>query len=312
MKKYTSPLILLLASVLWGFAFVAQKAATTLPTFTLLFSRSTVATLILIPIVVLFDKLSKNGRKLISFKERKIGITRREFLGGAVCGVFLFIASALQQAGIAETDAGKASFITALYVVIVPIYALILGKRSPVNAWIGVALAIVGFYLLCIKEGLAIAPSDVLIFLCALMFAMQIVAIDLLLTTCDGVRLSLIQFAAMSVFSLITALIFELPFSLTDIAAVLPEILFLGIGSSGIAYTLQIIGQKNTEPAVASIILSLESVFGALFSALLLGERMTAIEYAGCAIVLSAVIISQLNFVPPSRKDKQKSGARKN
>lgn len=296
MKKIISPILLLTAAILWGFSFVAQKATTIVPTFTLLFSRSIVAVFFLIPAVMLFDRFSKNGRTLVSIKDKKIGITKRELLGGTLCGTFLFAASALQQAGIANTDAGKTSFITALYVVIVPIYALLLGRKSPINAWIGIGIAVIGFYLLCIKDGFTIAPSDLLVFACAFAFALQIITVDMLLPTCDGVRLSLVQFSAVTVFSLITALIFELPFVWSGILEVLPQILFLGIGSSGIAYTLQIVGQKNSDPAVASILLSLESVFGALFSAMFLGERMTPKEYIGCAVVLIAVIISEVDM----------------
>ncbi len=296
MKKIISPILLLSAAILWGFSFVAQKATVIVPTFTLLFSRSIVAVFFLIPAVALFDRFSNNGRKIISIKEKKIGITKRELLGGTLCGAFLFAASALQQAGIANTDAGKTSFITALYVVIVPIYALLIGRKSPINAWIGIGIAVIGFYLLCIKENFTIAPSDLLVFACAFAFALQIMTVDMLLPTCDGVRISLVQFSAVTVFSFIAALIFELPFVFSGIIEVLPQILFLGIGSSGIAYTLQIVGQKNTEPAVASILLSLESVFGAVFSAMFLHERMSAKEYAGCAVVLIAVLISEIDI----------------
>ena len=296
MKKIISPILCVTAAILWGFSFVAQKATTVVPTFTLLFSRSIVAVCFLVPAVMVFDKLSKNGRTLISLKEKKIGITKGELLGGTLCGAFLFTASALQQAGIANTDAGKTSFITALYVVIVPVYALVLGKKSPMNAWIGIGIAVVGFYLLCIKEDFTIAPSDLLVFACAFAFALQIVTVDMLLPTCDGVRLSLVQFSAVTVFSLGGALIFELPFIFSGILSVLPEILYLGIGSSGIAYTLQIVGQKDSDPAVASILLSLESVFGALFSAMFLSERISAKEYTGCAVVLVAVIISEVDI----------------
>lgn len=296
MKKYLSTLILLLAAIIWGFAFVAQKAASSVPAFTLLLSRSVIAMVALIPITVIFDKLSKGERRLFGAKGKPIDLSKKEIIGGIVCGVFLFAASALQQIGITDTDAGKTSFITALYVVIVPIYALILGKKSPINAWIGIAIAVVGFYLLCIKDGFSIASSDLLVVLCAFVFAMQIMAIDVVIPDCEGIRLSLVQFATVTVLSLVFALIFDPPFDFGAIAAVLPEIIFLGIGSSGIAYTCQIIGQKNSEPAVASIILSLESVFGALFSAVVLSERMQPREYLGCAAVLAAVIISQLDF----------------
>ncbi len=309
MKKIISPVLLLSAAILWGFSFVAQKATTIVPTFTLLFSRSIIAVAALIPAVILLDRVSKNGRRLISFKQKKIGITKRELIGGTVCGAFLFIASALQQEGLGGTDAGKTSFITALYVVIVPIYALIFGKRSPLNAWMGVGIATAGFYLLCIKDGFSIAPSDLLVFACAFAFAAQILVVDKLLPTCDGVRISLVQFSAVTLFSLISALIFELPILLSSIAEVLPEILYLGICSSGIAYTLQILGQRNSEPAVASILLSLESVFGALFSALILSEKMSFREYAGCGVILAAVLIAEIDFKSLWNRFKEKKSA---
>lgn len=296
MKKYISTIILFFAAIIWGFAFVAQKAAAAIPPFTLIFARSIVAIFALIPVILLFDKMSNNGRKLFSIKEKRADISKAELLCGTVCGIFLFAASVLQQMGISGTDAGKTSFITALYVVIVPLYALFFGKKSSVNVWIGIAIAVIGFYLLCIKENFTVVASDMLIVLCAFIFAMQIMAVDLSLSKCDAIRLSLVQFATVTVLSLIFALIFEPPFDMEAILGVLPEILFLGIGSSGIAYTLQIVGQKNSEPAVASIILSLESVFGAVFSAIFLHERMLAKEYIGCVLVFAAVIISQLDF----------------
>ena len=294
MKKYLSPLLLTLAALIWGIAFVAQKAAAEIPAFTLLAARSIIATLVLVPIVVLFDKLKKSGRSLFSVGGS--ALTKKELIGGIVSGVFLFIASALQQVGIAGTDVGKASFITALYVLIVPIYALIFGKKSPLSTWIGVIISIVGFYLLCIKEDLSIMPADLLVLLCAVVFAIQIMSIDHFSKDSDGVRLSLVQFFTVTVISTVAALIFESPISFSAIGAVMPEILYLGIGSSGIAYTLQILGQKNTHPAVASIILSLESVIGAIASAIILGERMSAREYVGAAIVFVAVVISQIDM----------------
>ena len=296
MKKYLSPFLLLLTALIWGFAFVAQKSASTLPTFTILFARSLIAVFALTAAVIFFDKISKSERKLFSFKARKIDITKREIIAGVICGSLLFLASALQQSGIAETDAGKTSFITALYVVIVPIYALLWGKKSSLNAWLGIGIAVIGFYLLCIKDGFTIAPSDFLVVLAAFAFAMQIMAVDVLLPGCDGVRLSLVQFATITVLAGIASLVLAPPVEFSAFKTALPDILYLGIASSGIAYTLQIIGQKNTHPALASIILSLESVFGAFFSAIVFAERMSPREYIGCAVVLFAVIISQLDL----------------
>jgi drug/metabolite transporter (DMT)-like permease len=231
-----------------------------------------------------------------SRKGIKADLSPHELIGGAVCGLCLFVASALQQFGIRDTDVGKTAFITAMYVVIVPLYGIILRKKAPLTAWVGVALCTVGFYLLCIKDGFSLSISDLTVLACAFVFALQIVAADAFLPKCDSLRLSLVQFLTVSILSVISALIFESPISFSSMKECLPEIFFLAIGSSGIAYTCQIIGQKNTPPAVASIILSLESVFGVIASTALLGERMSAREYAGCAVVFAAVIISQLDL----------------
>ena len=308
MKKHISVVLLFITALIWGAAFAAQKAATSVPPFALGAARSAIATVILAPIAMLFDKFSKNKRNLFSFKkgEKTMDITHRELIGGVVCGIFLFVASTLQQTGMTVgTDAGKASFITALYVVAVPFFALVFRRKSPINAWIGVAVSVIGFYLLCIKENFTIATSDLLIFFAALAFAAQIIAIDSFLPDCDGVRLSLIQFATVGALSFVCSLIFEGAGSFASVTLCIPEILFLGIGSSGIAYTLQIIGQKGVKPAAASIILSLESVFGALAGALILKETMSPREYIGCAVVFLAVILSQTDFKALLQKNAQ-------
>lgn len=308
MKKYISAILLFITALIWGTAFAAQKAATSVPPFALGAARSAIATAVLVPIVMLFDKISKNERHLFSFKkgEKSVDITLRELVGGFICGIFLFVASTLQQTGMTVgTDAGKASFITALYVVAVPLFGIAIRRKSPLNAWLGVGVAVVGFYLLCIKDNFSIATSDLLIFFAALTFAAQIIAIDLFIPNCDGVRLSLIQFATVTLLSFAAALIFEGADSFSSVILFVPEILFLGIGSSGIAYTLQIIGQKGMHPAAASVILSLESVFGALAGAIILKEVMSVREYAGCAVVFLAVMLSQTDFKAlPLRKNK--------
>ena len=296
MKKYVSILLMLLAAVIWGFAFSAQKVASVIPPFTISAIRSFLAVLFLIPSVMLFDKLSKNGRRL--FAKKGIDLKKSELIGGSICGAILFVASNLQQTGIGGTDAGKASFITALYIVIVPIYNLLFGKKSPLNVWISVGIAVVGFYLLCVKNDFSISPADLLVFLCALGYAMQIVAIDrsLAYDGTDGVRLSCIQFFVAGVLSLICSLIFENGQDVSLIFNYIPELLYIGIFSSGVAFTLQILGQKNTPPEIASMVLSLESVFGAIAGSLVLGEVMSSKEYIGCAVIFLAVILSQLEL----------------
>ena len=291
--------MLLMAALIWGIAFVAQKASSVIPPFALGASRTAIAVPVIALAVVLFDKTSKNGRKLFSFSKGKkpIDITKRELIGGVICGVLLFVATSLQQFGLHDgTDAGKAAFITALYVIIVPIMSLFLRKSSPVNAWIAVIIAVFGFYLLCVKADFSVEASDITVFLCTFAFAAQIIAVDMLLPTCDGVRISLIQFATVAILSAICAFIFEGAEAFAPVLDCLPQILYLGIFSSGAAYTLQILGQKGTHPAVASVILSLESVFGALSGAIFLKETMSGREYFGCALVFLAVLLSQLDI----------------
>ena len=282
--------------MLWGFAFAAQKAASDLPAFTLGTLRSIIAVLFLMAVIPFLDKFTKNGRRILTDRKRP-DISRAEIIGGIVAGIILATASAFQQTGLGEgTDAGKAAFITALYVVIVPVISLFFGKRPPVNVYISVVIAVIGFYFLCIKPGTTLIFSDLLVLICALIFALHIIAIDRLSPGCDGVRMSLVQFATAFVVNAVLALIFELPINTSLILDRLPAILYLAIGSSGIAYTLQIVGQKDCDPTVASILLSLESVFGVIGGALFLGETMTKREYLGCVIVFLAVVLSQLDF----------------
>ena len=300
-KKLFSIIILLIASIIWGLAFSAQKDAGELGGFTVGAARNLFAVLFLIPILPLMDKISKSGRSMI--KDKRPDLTKAEIIGGVIAGAFMTFATALQQNGISDgTDAGKAGFITALYVVIVPIYALFFGKNSPLRVWISVGIAILGFYLLSVKSDFTIVPSDFSILLCAFIFGGQIMAIDLFADKCEGIRLSLVQFATGFVLNLIFALITEWPISMGLIWDNILSLLYLGIFSSGIAYTLQVIGQKNLNPGVACILLSLESVFGAIGGALIFGEVMSPREILGSGIVFSAVILSQLEF---SKREKQ-------
>ena len=296
LNRYLSPTLMVIAAMIWGFAFSAQKAAESIPPFTLGAVRSLFAFVFLIFVILFFDSFLDTGRRLFS-REKKIDINRTEIIGGTICGIILAFASFLQQAGISGgTDAGKASFITALYVVMVPIYALALRKRAPLNVWISMPIAVVGFYFLCITGDFTMAVSDLLVLLCALIFPIHILAIDSFSPKCDGVRMSCVQFFVATIVNLIFALILESPISFSGIGENIFPLLFLGIGSSGIAYTLQIIGQRGVNPAAASILLSLESVFGVLGSVLFLGEKMSAREYIGCAVVFLAVIISQIDI----------------
>lgn len=305
-KKYISTALLFVAAIIWGFAFAAQDAASDMGAFTLGFARSIIAGVFLIGVVILFDKLLGTGRKL--FSKQGIDLSRTEIISGVIIGTVLVIASAFQQIGInSGTDGGKAAFITALYVILVPVYALALKKKAPVNVWISIAIAVVGFYFLCIKDDLSIAPSDLLVIGASLIFPIHILTIDHFSPKCDGIRMSMVQFFTASVLNLIIALIAEGPSEFGLIGPNVMPLLFLGIGSSGIAYTLQILGQKDVNPAVASIILSLESVFGVIGTALFLGQTLTPREYLGCAIVLVAVVLSQIDFTAIKKRGSKKA-----
>ena len=292
---------MLIAAAIWGFAFVAQKQAEAVPAFTLVFARSLLGTVFLFFLIILLDRVLRTGRRLVS--KKGLDFTKTEIIGGTCCGIILSIASVLQQAGMNNgTDAGKSAFITALYVVLVPVFGLVLKKRAPINAWFSVGIAVVGFYLLCITDGFSLEFSDALVLLCAAVFAVHILVIDRFSPKCDGVRMSCIQFAVVTVVTLIFSLILESPMKLDAIGASIWPIVMLGIGSSGIAYTLQILAQSRINPALAAIIMSLESVFGLLSGVIFLGETMNKRQYIGCAIVFVAVLLSQLDFSELGKK----------
>lgn len=288
--------MLLGAAVIWGFAFSAQKAAEALPPFAIGAARSAVASVFLIFVILFLDKALHTGRHLFN-RSQIIDLSRTELIGGIVCGSILTIATFLQQAGLnAGTDAGKTAFITALYVVLIPIYGLFVGRRAKLNSIISVIIAVFGFYFLCIKGDFSIVTSDLIVLCCALVFPIHILTIDKFSPKCDGVRMSFVQFLTSTVLNLILMLIFEdVPPAHLVLDNALP-IVFLGVGSSGIAYTLQIIGQRGTDPTAASLIMSLESVFGVIGSAIVFGEVMTPREYLGSAIVFIAVILAEIDF----------------
>lgn len=300
MKKYIGPLLLLITALIWGFAFPFQKEAAEIPPMTLNAVRSFVAVLFLLPMIPVMDRVRHTGRRL--FVGGRLDFTRREWIGGALCGLVLSAASSLQQLGFHEgADAGKTAFLTALYVVIVPLLGLFLGKRVGARLWVSIGIAVGGFWLLCIKDGFTIASSDLILLLCALVCALHILTVDHFIGGCDGVRMSTLQFFFVFLFTGVMGLIVEGVPDLSLIAEHVFPILYLGVGSSGIAYTLQILGQRSTNHALASVLMSLESVFGALGGALVLGEVMTPKEYFGCAVVFIAVLIAEVE-IPIQKK----------
>ena len=213
--------------------------------------------------------------------------------GGICCGLALFVASNLQQIGIQYTTVGKAGFITALYIVMVPVFGIFLKKRAGIRVWVSVALAVAGLYLLCITDRLALGKGDILVLLCAVVFAVHILVVDHFSAKADGVRMSCIQFLVCGLLSGVCMLIMERP-EMPLILQAWQPILYAGVFSCGVGYTLQIVGQKGTDPTVASLILSLESVVSVLAGWLLLGQRLSVRELGGCALMFAAILLAQL------------------
>ena len=289
----------LLTALIWGTAFVAQDVcADHMGPMTFNATRFFIAFLALLVIVFIFGHLKKDGPSQTAV-QRKQG-RKSLVLGGVCCGSALALGSYLQQAGMtAGTDAGKAGFITALYIVLVPIFGLFLRKKVSLPIWISVGLAVVALYLLCITNGFSIAPGDVLLLGCAAGFAIHILVCDHFTQFVDGMKLSCIQFLVASFWSAIGMVILEEPTWASIMACVLP-ILYVGIFSSGVGYTLQILAQKDSNPTVVTLLLSMESVFAVLAGAVLLHQQMSLREYMGCALMLAAVILAQIPF--PQRK----------
>ena len=286
-REIISTLLLLLTAMIWGAACVAQSVgADNVGAFTFLASRSWLAGVALLPQVAVMRQ--KTGRPSAGSSDRRTLVT-----GGLLCGFFLFIASAAQQIGIATTTTAKAGFLTALYVIIVPILSIVVRKRVPVRVWISALIAVTGLYLLCMKGRFSLEAGDAMELLCAFLFACHIMIIDRFSPKTDGVAMSCIQFFACALFSTVCALLFEHP-QWAQIRAALLPILYAGIFSSGVGYTLQIISQKNLHPTVASITMSLESVFSAVFGWILLHQALNGREILGCLLMFSAIILAQL------------------
>ena len=280
-------LTLALAAAIWGFAFVAQRLGSQhLSTFAFNGVRFGIGALSLLPVAIWFGR--RAGRVT------SIRIAIRDVLGpGVACGAVLFLGATFQQAGIAGTTAGKAGFITGLYIVLVPLLGIVVRHRTTAQVWAGAALARVGLYLLTVTEALTLGAGDLLVLVGSLFWALHILVIDHFVARHDPLFLSTMQFAACSALSLVLALTTtSTPFDGAG-AALLP-ILYAGVVSVGIAYTLQVVGQQGAKPSTAALILSLEAVFGALGGALMLGESMGLREYAGAALMLAGIIVSQL------------------
>lgn len=290
-KKIYNSFLLGLTALIWGAAFVAQSVGLDyVGPFTFLAVRTLLGGMVLIPVIFFLDKKKK---KDIVKKENTIKEKKTLLLGGICCGFILTIASSLQQIGIVDTSVGKAGFITALYIVIVPILGIFLKKKVGIKIWISVALAMIGMYLLSITEGATIGKGDFLVFLSAVFFSIHIMVIDYFSPRVDGVKMSCIQFFVCGFLCSIPMFLWEQPKISSIIAGGVP-ILYAGILSCGVAYTLQIVAQKNVGPMVASLVLSMESVFAALCGWIILGETLSTREMLGCIFVFSAIILAQL------------------
>ena len=287
-------LLLLLSSFIWGVAFVAQSVGgEAVGCFTFNGVRSLIGAFVLIPVIYFLDNQKKKELGEEKYLEQK-GDSKTLLLGGVCCGVMLCIASNFQQFGISFTTVGKAGFITAMYILIVPILGLFMKKKVGVKVWLGVVLATIGLYMLCMtSESFSLSKGDFLVLICAGFFSLHILIIDYFSPKVDGVRMSCIQFFVCGIISVIIAFIFESP-SLSAIVSGCLPILYAGVLSCGVAYTLQIVGQKNMDPTVASLILSLESVFSVLAGWLILNQTMTLREFSGCGLMFLAIILAQL------------------
>ena len=302
MNKTKNTFLLLLTAFIWGVAFVAQSVGMDyVGPLTFNASRFIIGAIFLIPCIAFLDKLKEKenqaaGKNIPAAPQnKKVLIT-----GGICCGIAIAAASTLQQYGIAYTTVGKAGFITALYIVIVPILGIFLKRKPRLIIWFSVLLALVGLYFLCMTDSLSFSKGDTLVLLCAFVFSLHIMIIDHFSPMVDGVRMSCIQFAVAGVLCGIPALIFEHPTFSSLIAAWAP-ILYAGILSCGVAYTLQIVAQKNYDPTVASLLLSLESVFSVLAGWVILHQALSPREIFGCVLVFIAIILVQL----PAPKTKE-------
>ena len=289
----------ILAAFIWGTAFVAQDlCADSIGTFAFNATRYFVAVLALLVVIAISDRAKKN--KPVLTAEEKKAANKQLWLGGLCCGVALAIASNFQQAGlVAGTDAGKAGFITALYVVLVPVFGLFFKRKVSLPVWIAVVCSVVALYLLCIKGDFSLAAGDLLILVCAVCFAVHILVIDHFTAYCDGVKLSCLQFLFAGIISAVCMFLFEDVDFAAIWSCILP-MLYVGIFSCGVGYTLQILAQKDSNPTVVTILLSLESVFAVIAGAIILHQQMTAREYIGCVVMFVAVILAQIQF--PEKK----------
>ena len=288
--------ILMITAFIWGTAFVAQSVGMDyVGPFTFITSRYILGGMFLIPCIFILDKADKK-----SLNDKRKSNKKTLIIAGVLCGTALFTASSFQQIGMQYTSVGKSGFITSLYIIIVPLIGLLFKHKVSVKVWLSVVISLVGLYLLCINESFSISRGDFFILICAFVFSIHILIIDKYSNMVDGVKMSCIQFFTAGLLGAVPMFIFEDP-QINNILNALTPILYAGIMSSGVAYTLQIMGQKYTSPVLATLIMSLESVFAVLSGWIILGETLSIKESIGCCLVFAAIILAQL----PDMKNKK-------
>lgn len=306
--KLRNTFFLFLTAMIWGAAFVAQSVSMDyIGPFTFICLRSVIGGLFLIPVIIVLDGIRKKSQNesadvvssenilhIETEEKQRLSWKNKQLIeGGIVCGIFLFFANCFQQTGIQYTTVGKAGFITTFYIIIVPLIGLFFKKYCGILTWIGVVVALAGLYFLCITQKLTIQRGDALILCCSVLYAGQILAIDHYNPFVDGVKMSCIQFLTGGVLGAVFMFLFENP-SVAMILSAAGPILYTGIMSTGVGYTLQIVGQKGLNPTVAALILSLESVFSALSGYLFLHQVLTTRELIGCVLMFIAIVLAQL------------------
>lgn len=282
-------ILLFITASIWGSGFIAQSIGMNyVEPFTFTFFRTMIGAIFLIPIILLFKKI---------FNKPSFANTNKSTLlkGSLFCGILLFAAESFQQYGLVDTEAGKTGFITSMYIIFVPIINRFLGKKLSKNIILAIILSIVGLYLLCIKQDLTIQSSDILILICAVIFSLHIIVISIYVDKVDGLLLSCGQFFIASFIAFFAMIIFD-NLNFNNIILASKVMIYAGIMSNGVAYTLQIIGQRGINPTIATLILSLESVMAVILGYIFLNEQLSSKEIIGAILMFSAVIIAQINF----------------
>lgn len=291
-NRKAGSMALLLTAFIWGTAFVAQSVGMEhIGPFTFQWIRNFIGAAALLPVIIFMDRSRrrKGEERTVSSEERKTLL-----LGGLCCGIALYIASSFQQIGIQYTTVGNAGFLTSMYLVLVPVLGVFLHQKVRAKSWFCVVLAVLGMYFLSISGKLSISKGDVLVAACAVFFAIQIMFVDYFVPKADPVRLSCIQFLVTGILSMLPALVLEAP-DVSSVVPAMPSILYAGILSSGVAYTLQMVAQRYVEPTAATLLMSLESVFSMLGGIVLLQQIPTGRELFGAFLVFLAVVLSQLS-----------------